>query len=90
MNAVLRSAGFGVLIMLAILVPVYKIYGMNFQFWLSLAACLGFTLWAYAAYRRLYSVVICPKCGMTTNILQTRKNSACPKCGRDLHGTADK
>jgi hypothetical protein len=88
LNIILRVAGFGILIMLIILVPLYKIYGLFWEFWVALAACLVFTGWSYFAYRRIYSAVICPKCGFKLTYLQVRKLGSCPKCGRDLQSQA--
>jgi hypothetical protein len=90
LNVILRATGLGLLIMLVILVPLYKIFGLTYVFWIALAACVGFSLWGYAAYKKLYSAVMCPKCGFKMKYQQVRVSGACPKCGRNLQDLADK
>jgi hypothetical protein len=89
LNVVLRVIGFGLLVHLIVLVPVYKIFGLSWVFWTALAVCLVFTGWSYFAYRRIFAVLECPKCSFKMNYLQVKKAGTCPKCGNDLRDLAD-
>ena len=89
MNVILRVAGFGILILLIVLVPVYKIFGLSYIFWIALAACSLTIWWAYAAYRKIYSKIVCPKCGFSMTYQQLRKSGECPRCGKDLSNLFD-
>jgi hypothetical protein len=90
LNVVLRSTGLGLLIMLVILLPIYLIFGLGYVFWIALAVCLIFSFWGYAAYKKLYSAVLCPKCGLKMKYGQVRIQRTCPKCGRDLQDLLEK
>jgi hypothetical protein len=83
----LRVTGFGILILVAILGPVYKIFnGFSIWFWIALVFCAFLIFWAYAAYRKLYSLVECPKCHTKMTYLRVRESGGCPKCGEDVEG----
>jgi hypothetical protein len=81
---VLRIAGFSILILLVILVPIYKMFGISNYFWAALAVCVLFILWAAAIYKKLYSNIECPKCHLKITQLHLRKTGRCSKCGAEL------
>jgi hypothetical protein len=55
-NLILRVIGFGILILLVILGPIFKIYGVfSVPFWIALAFCAIFIGWAYAIYKKIYA-----------------------------------
>jgi hypothetical protein len=76
--------GFGILILLVILGPVYKIFGISFQFWIALAGCAMLIGWAYALYRKLYSISECPRCHYKTSYQRFKLAGRCPKCGKEI------
>jgi Zn finger protein HypA/HybF involved in hydrogenase expression len=80
---ILRVAGFGILILLVILGPIYKIFGVSsIEFPIAAVVCAIFIAWAYFAYKKLYSTVECPKCGTETTYQQMKQLGKCPKCGK--------
>jgi hypothetical protein len=90
MNVLLRVTGFGLLLLLIILVPLYKIFGLSWEFWLALAVCLIFIIWSYFAYRKIYTLFPCPGCGYNMSYLQIRKTGKCQKCGYDMQDPEQK
>lgn len=87
---ILRIVGFVILILLLILLPIYKIFGIAYEFWIALAVCAMLSGWCYILYRNLYSKVECPNCHHKMTFQQFQQTAKCPTCHRELHSKTDK
>jgi hypothetical protein len=85
-----RVAGFGVLILLIILLPVYRFFGLAYEFWIGLAVCALLIFWCYKVYGRFYAIVECPFCRFKMTFQQFKLSQKCPQCHRELHAKLEK
>ena len=79
-NNIIRAIGFGLLISIVILGPIYKIFGLAYEFWIALAVCVLLTCWAFMLYRRFVTIIACPKCRYRMTYQLVAKTGKCPKC----------
>jgi len=79
-----RVVAFSILFMLAILVPMYKMFRLNCYFWAAVVVCGLFIWWAYIVFKKLYSMVECPRCHFKMTFQNLKRAGRCTKCGNDL------
>jgi len=79
-----RVVAFSILFMLAILVPMYKMFRLNCYFWAAVVVCGLFIWWAYIVFKKLYSIVECPRCHFKMTFQNLKRAGRCTKCGNDL------
>jgi len=88
-NLILRVIGFGLLISVAILLPMYQMFGLAFQFWIALAVCVLLTYWTFVLYRKFLTIVTCPHCRYRMTYQTIRKTGKCPQCGAGIPAAND-
>jgi hypothetical protein len=76
--------GFSILILLVILGPIYKMFGVSYYLLAAFVVCAILIWWAYVIYKKLYSIVECPQCQFKITYQYLRQTGHCSKCGVDL------